>query len=158
MVKIYTRLLTCGILGIFRYKKSEVSIQFNTKTWVPSNSSQIVFRLHMFTLCDACILLVSVSEQSGDEFEIYFTVFNFKVHYLFWMMIRSDFWEITDLGVLIRLVGGKRPSQGRLEVFMGQGSSAGDWGVVGVEYFDNRAANVVYHMMGYPWWSFLHHV
>ena len=68
------------------------------------------------------------------------------------MMIRSDFWEITDLGVLIGLVGGKRPSQGRLGVFMGQGSSAGDWGVVGVEYFDNRAANVVCHMMGYPWW------
>ena len=33
-------LLTCGILGIFRYKKSEVNIQMKTEAWVSSNSSQ----------------------------------------------------------------------------------------------------------------------
>ena len=32
--------MTCGILGMFRYKKSEVNIQINTKAWFPSKSSQ----------------------------------------------------------------------------------------------------------------------
>ena len=37
----YMILLTCGILGIFRYKKSEVNIQMKTEAWVSSNSNKV---------------------------------------------------------------------------------------------------------------------
>lgn len=63
------------------------------------------------------------------------------------IMLHSQYYSSGNQNVSIRLVDGKVPNEGRLEVLY-----HGRWGTVCDDLFDTTNAKVVCRMLGYPTW------